>query len=736
MGTHREPDYGRNLDLDRVRTWRSLVGRALAVAAFLVLVAAQPAAAETTVDVTTAADGFYQPGKPTTLLVSVTADQAMTGTIEVGLEGEVGLAPSVAIEVPGGSTKTFAVPVEFPPWDDGVQVVVRTSDGDTSRVRPNLRPAMGVEPIGVMPSLAAPGIPDRVDLVAENRQGTIVVFDPGNLEYGVAVLNGFSALLATEADLASLSTAQLEVVRAWVATGGRLVMDGSSDDVPASLADLDFEPSVDAGATLARAWSGLGSVLLVGDSLANGRLDGLVTPRFASGQGGEPMPFPMEAEMGFNEGGVIIEDLAADAGFRTRPIGAYVAVLLAYIALIGPIMWLVLARSRRETAIWVLVPALAALFSVGVWGAGLLYRQVSTGSHVTVVGDIAGSSFTDTTYLMSSASGGTIGIELGEGWSPSAASSDPWDWRLRQANLPTLELVGQRLTADVPPAGLVLAAAVQEDLGRAEPSWAVDGSYVDGQFEGTAVNNTGTDLTEVFMVIGGAVRKLDDAPAGGSVSFAVRSELDGGPFVSPIPGRFSQPGGAGNADSPPATLRWLLRHTSASSTDFIIGWTGDAAAPLDTVGGDGVGAGRTGYLSVLPAASHVSAQAALAPGTPVGARVAVTESRWSGEPGASLVGSSRDNIVEGQVTTFSIELPPGLDDEIPLSVRVSDAAAAMDIWNGTQWLDSGLGLLEPRTGVDVAVPPGSVRGDEIRLRMLSDYPGAWPIVVVSGQEGS
>ncbi len=702
--------------------------RVLAAALLLTLVAARPAAAETSIDVTTPIDGFYQPGKPVVLLVAVTADQAITGTIEVAVEGEVDLIPARTIEVPGGSTKTFAVPVELPPWIGAVGVVVRTSEGETKRARPNLQVVSGEEPVAVMPSLAVPGLPDRVDLLAEDRQGRVVLIEPSDLDHGVASLNGASAVFAADADLADLGEPALATLLTWVASGGRLVVDGSIDNIPAALSDIDFVDTSGNGAITARAWSGAGSVYLSGDNLANGRLDDLISPRFADANS----EFGFEGEMMFESGGVI-EDLASDAGFRARPIMGYLAVLLAYIALVGPIMWLLLSRRQREPVMWLVVPALALLFSVGVWGAGRFFRQGSTGSHVTVVGDLAGSSFIDTTYLLSSAGGGTTGIELADGWEAASPSADPWDWRLQQANLPPLELAGRQLSADVPPAGLVLAAASNVEPLSGAAAWTVDGSLDGGRFQGTAVNNSGSDLTDVAMVVNGRIQNLDDVGSGQSISFDVRADQSGGGFFeNDVMNRMSGPGGRGDADSPSAVLRWISRHASVNA-NFIVGWSTDPSGPLEPIGGDGLTRGRTGFVSVLP--SDLAGSRLLAdpsPGTPVPGRVSITDFRWSGEPGANIIGDARGNLFEGQILTAVVELPPGLDPEAALTLRATPETAALDIWNGTEWVDSGLGEQPARTEADIPLPASASEGGVIRVRLLSDYPFAAPAVIVGG----
>ena len=70
-----------------------------------------------------------------------------------------------------------------------------------------------------------------------------------------------------------------------------------------------------------RAWLGSGTVYATGDTLNSGRFDGLIQPRFSTN---------MEQEV-FVDPGEVLSDLSIDAGFSTRPIGPFVAVLLAYI---------------------------------------------------------------------------------------------------------------------------------------------------------------------------------------------------------------------------------------------------------------------------------------------------------------------------------------------------------------------------------------------------------------------
>ena len=187
---------------------------------------------------------------------------------------------------------------------------------------------------------------------------------------------------------------------------------------------------------------GSGTVYVVGDRLNSGRYDGLIKPRFSQ-------EFFDEGQ--FVDPGEVLSDLAFDAGFRTRDIGPFVAVLLVYIAAVGPLLWLYLSRSRREPLLWLAVPALAALVSVGIWGSGRFFRQGTSGSHVTIVGTSGVGSQTISDYMISSSGGGFTGIELADGWEQVNKGNNAWDWRFREAGLAQPTRQGNRVGADVPP---------------------------------------------------------------------------------------------------------------------------------------------------------------------------------------------------------------------------------------------------------------------------------------------
>ena len=697
---------------DRIIT---ATGRLVAVAAVLAIVvglAALPAAAETTVDVATPVGSFYRPGTETVLLVTVAADQAVTGTIEVLVEGDALSVATVDIEVPGGSAKTFAVPITASPWAGPPSVRVETSDGQSRRPVVALQQVGEAEPVAVMPSLIVPGLADRAEMVVGQGQARLVPFDPLLLEHGSSTLNAASAVVANPADIVNLGEQQRAALFGWVSSGGNLYVDGTVAELEGSVigealaavgAGFAAEDGSSAG-IVGRAWLGSGSVFATGDTLSAGRYDGLIQPRFATNN---------EQEV-FVDPGEVLSDLSIDAGFTTRPIGPFVAVLLAYIALVGPILWFFLSRTRREPLMWLAIPGLAAIASVAIWGSGQFFRQGTTGSHVTVVGTSGTFTRTISDYMVSSSGGGFTGVELVDGWSASSNGFSPWDWRFQQAGFASPTVQGARLGADVPPAGVVVLGAGSE-IPR-PPAWDVELSVDGADIEGTVVNRSDHPLTNVSVFSGNRLIGVADVDAGGSAAFEL-DDISAPPmWENPVQMQLSRDGGRDSAASPAALNRWMASVGLESRTGqlTVIGWTKDAVAPLSTLGGSEVTRGRTGFVSTFPI-SQLAGSESVSPAT---IRTRIIDWRWSGEIGGGMVAEARRRQVEGDVQTIAYSLPPGADAD-SLVLEVPADVSAVDLWDGEAWIDALVGSAEPGV-VLVAFPPGAVDGGSVYVRALVD----------------
>jgi hypothetical protein len=691
------------------------------------LVAASPAAAETSVEVETPVGPFVRSGVPSLLLVTVTADQAVTGTIDVTVEGEGLTTTSVDIEVPGGSAKTFAVPVSVSPWGGIPSVRVTTSDGTTKRPRVDLQTVGEVEPVAVMPSLVVPGLAERADMALELGQARLVPFDPANLEHGSVALNAASAVAAGEADLVNLSDEQRSALLAWVSTGGNLYIDGSLDSVESGAVGqavigtgTSFAPVSGGQDVLGRAWLGSGAIYAVGDTLSSGRYDGLITPRFSE---------ISDEGAGFFDPGEVLGDLSADAGFRTRAIGPFMAVLLVYIALVGPLLWLFLSRSRREPLMWLAVPGLAVVVSVAIWGSGQFFRQGTSGSHVTVVGSSGTASRTVSDYMISSSNGGFTGVNLEPGWDPSASGTGQWDWRFQQAGFASPTLTGSRLGADVPPAGVVVLGVSSDET--VASGWDVD-LAVDGEsIAGTVTNGTDHDLENVALFSGDQIVFVGNVASGASAQFELAEIGVPNIWDNQVDLRLANTGGRDSSASPAALGRWFATGGRELRTGqlTVVGWTKGADARLRTLGGDTVTRGRTGFASsVSVGAVDTSGQVSAAT-----TRTRIVDLRWSEEFGGALAATDRRGQFEGEVQTLAYDTPPQADLTKPLVVEVPAGVSAMDIWNGRNWVDAGVGSAPPGD-VLVRVPTQSVVGGTVYVRVMAEPPTPTPQLRSAGDD--
>jgi hypothetical protein len=692
---------------------------AVTVAVTVVLPAA-PAAAETIVEVQSTVGDFFRPGATTVLLVTVTADQAVTGTIQVRDESGESTTER-EIEVPGGSAKTFAVPVTVAPWAGRPWVVVTTSDGQTKRPPVNLQQVGDIEPIAVMPSLIVPGLVERADLAVDLGQARMVPFEPSHLDHGPASLSAATAVVATETDIANLSEPQRQALFAWISTGGSLYLDGLLSTVESGVVGDAVTAgggrfavaagSSDVSRSQARAWLGAGSIYVVGDALSAGNYDGLIKPRFSQ-------EFFDEGQ--FVDPGDVLSDLSFDAGFRTRPIGPFVTVLLVYIAAVGPLLWLYLSRTRREPLLWLAVPALAVLVSVGIWGSGRFFRQGTSGSHVTVIGTSGSGSQAQSDYMVSSSGGGFTGIELADGWEQATHGLNSWDWRFREAGFARPTLQGNRVGADVPPAGVVVARAASDE--PVAPSWRIELLVEGSDITGTVTNTSAYDLEQVSIFSGDQIRGLDAVDSGETVEFRLDDVSIPALWDDPVQRRLSIGGGRDNPSSPAALQQWMSNRGLQARTGQItvVGWTAQAPAPLQTIGGRAIDKGRTGYVSSFAVAQLDRGESIGGPSV----RSRIVDLRWSEEPGGRMVAIDRRGQFEGEIQTLIYDLPPGAGGD-NLVLEVPAAVSAMDIWVDNGWVDAGIGVA-PSGELLLRIPPGAVVDGSVYLRVLLEPPNRAP----------
>ena len=389
-------------------------------------------------------------------------------------------------------------------------------------------------------------------------QSTVITLQPADLPARVEAWAPIDRLVWQDVDAAQLTEAQLEALKLWIGAGGRLTIlggttgfatvDGFGADVlpfdpsrtvdaaVADIASLVGQPPAGAtpvpalagtlmrGTVLARvgddviaaeAGIGRGVVTLLGFSpattwIADGNTADQLWRRLLpqdSGPALNPLTLPDDSQIVF-----ALQNLPA---IDLPPIEQLFALLLAYIALIGPINYLVLRRLDRREWAWVTIPALVGIFAVGSYGLGATLK----GSDV-IVNEIA---------IVRAAQGSDRGIgQVYVGiYSPSrrtfevripggALISNPTSQAQQgQAETPLDVLFGESTSRlrnfEV---GFGVLRGFRAEAPAAAPLIEADLRLSAGTLLGTVVNRSETTLENVAIVFAGGVEVLPTIGAG------------------------------------------------------------------------------------------------------------------------------------------------------------------------------------------------------------------------------
>ena len=504
--------------------------------------------------------------------------------ISVHLKND-GPAVSGELRLAGGSQgqTSFGMAVELPTQSDQVHVLygqppafgtslsVSLVDGD--RTIATAKPTFTTHDATQLVVAVVAEHPERIvgnlDLLPNQNQiaPAIVTLSPDDLPERVEAWSAIDRIVWQDVDSERLSTPQRDALRGWIAGGGRLVIAGGTagpkilsafpdsllpyrpvvtTDVPASTLS-GILGQIPPGATALPALSGSmiggrtlvaigdqvvaaerpygsGSVALIGfdptvDWIAKTDTSGSLWRRL--------LPARTSGGLTFSDDSFLVNAVSQLPTLALPPITGLLALLIAYIVLIGPINYLVLKRLDRREWAWITMPILIVVFAAGAYAYGAVLR----GSDV-IVNEIA---------IVRGAPGATEGSAqayLGV-FSPSRS--------VYQVSVPGGALLSTSITGDM--FGGVGTATVLDvlqgdparvrDLAvgfgslrtiRAETPVAVplveaDLHLVDGRLKGTVKNASTQVLQHPAVVLGQTVAVLDDLEPGAeaSVDVAVQS---------------------------------------------------------------------------------------------------------------------------------------------------------------------------------------------------------------------
>ncbi len=551
---------------------------------------ASTAEAATGLVVSAGYDGYAQPGRAYPVTVEVSTDELFEGQLRI-TSGGGAYGTTRAVEFAGGTVNEITVVVEQSPFDSGdITVALVATDGEVvERTTVRMRNPSNLDLVGVFPGATGADMPEKVSTAADSGDAQLFAIDPGALNLGVGALGPIDIVVVDASDLRGLSDEGSAVLLAWVNLGGRLLVDEPiGSDI--SGVPVEWQPE---GSMPQQA--GLGEIILTDGAAAAGDWASILEPA--------PTRSRQEDESfgelaGFFGGEPLSWSLGRDAGFSLPAVSTMGAMLVVYVVLVGPGLWLVLRMFRRPGLAWVVVPVVALVVTGVIWLAGSSYRDGVETVHGSII-EIGTRGTLGSTYeLLNSRGGGTKSIDLPEGWSSVASSQEG-----PAGFVDVLELAdGERVSTEVDAGGFVVLGAtgvLPEYDGAIE---VVATSGVSGEVVGIFTNRLDVDLHDVAVFADAAGVNIGDVAAGKTAEYSVRgapaNPFNGEPAEFRIWGNALPPEWTGNFGRPftpgPINLS-LWSEVSARSginarqvgTVVVAGWTDELASPIhpDVPGG-------------------------------------------------------------------------------------------------------------------------------------------------------
>lgn len=533
-----------------MRRW--LIGLTVALVAASTMAA--PAAAATEISLSAGYAGLFVPSRHVPVSVQISADRLLRATLEVVVRPEANPDAAVSrvrqpVEVPGGSSKSYLVVappvVSFGP--PAAVVTARLLDGSGNAIatseRESLRADSTQELVGILPgSLTAGEPPPAVPLAVEAGVARLVELGRAELAQAPASLAPLGTVAAGADDLAALADPVRQGLLRWLGDGGTLLVDAA----PGSLVDglpEPWQPGPEGHGP-----AGLGRVRLTNGAMAAGSWDRLI----------EPTPTGADDSSRFGFGGPmgsIGDALAVDAGLRVPGIGWLVTFLVVYVVVVGPVTAIVLGRRGRSELAWVVIPAVAVVFTGLAYAGARQVRGSTKLAHGTTVEVDAGGARSTTFVGLAARTRETKEISFPNGWT---ASANPTTALSRFTGSPSA--TSTENTRRGPAARLELGAGQFGVASAAGPAASSGGLSVtahsagDGQAAGTVRNDTPYALEETAVFVGGLGTSLGRLEPGEERQWAMpadgrrrvdENEFD--PFMGPeatvwpeVSGRFGR----------------------------------------------------------------------------------------------------------------------------------------------------------------------------------------------------
>ena len=548
----------------------------VAFASWLIVVAgvsASPLAASSvlaidglTLEATALLDGHARIGSWMAIEVHVKNDgPAIVGELRLagGVQGKTQFG--TAVDLPTLSDKTYRLYAQPPAF--GRELTIDLVEGTTKVA--STKAAFAVHDaaqlvIGIVAE--RPGeIVGGLDLPPNqnNVAPLTIALDVADLPERVEAWSTLDRLIWQDTDASRLTAEQLGALRGWIAGGGRLVITGGTSG-PASLTAfpdllLPYRPST----TVDVAPSSLGGLLgelpatttdvpALSGELLGGRALATSAARVVAGErtygsgavtliGFDPttswiadsnagenlwrrlLPTRTNGAPVIGDDSQIVSAAAQLPSLALPPVGGLIALLGAYILLIGPINYLVLRRLDRREWAWVTMPVLIIAFAAGAYGFGSLLRgsELIVNEVAIVRGAPGATDGTAQVYLgIFSPSRGTYQLRVPGGALLSAPVSG--DFFGGDSTAATLDIL-QGDPARIRDLGVGFGSlrTVRAETAVQVPLVQADLRLDEGRLKGTVTNASMEVLLKPAVVLGATVATLKDLAPGESATVDV-----------------------------------------------------------------------------------------------------------------------------------------------------------------------------------------------------------------------
>lgn len=484
---------------------------------------------------------------------------------ELRLQGgtQGGTRYSTAVQLDSPSDKTWILHAQPPSF--GQQLEVQLVSGGKVLLREKVAVRFqdpGQLMVGVIAE-DSPGIVGSLTVPNDGRQqpAVIVPLTVADLPTRIEAWSALDRLVWQDVDASSLTGEQLTALRGWLALGGRLVIVGGTSGIGALAGFPDDILPYRPTATVDVAPASLGTLMgslpkdatdlpAMAGELARGRAlatsgDRVVAAETIYGSGAvtilgiDPtvdwladsaagrslwsslIPARTIGAVGMSDDSQIVTAVSNLPSLALPPIGGLLLLLGGYIALIGPLNYIVLRRIDRREWAWVTMPILIVAFAVGSYAFGSALR----GSSIIVneVGIVRGApdategsaqvylgvfSPSRGTYQVAIPGGALLSSPIsgdifgGQGTSLDVLQGDPSRVRDLSIGFGSLRTIRAESQATVPKVHAELA-------------------LVDGKLTGTVRNDSGAKLEKPALVLGGNVKVLKDLLPGEQVTVSL-----------------------------------------------------------------------------------------------------------------------------------------------------------------------------------------------------------------------